>query len=600
MKKSFLRKLLTMVMCVMLVLGTLSGCSNKEKVQDTQTGKEEHEPLTIFCLNDMVTEHFIESLQEKYPEINLEVKSYKGSNGSGFANYTLEQGDIPDIYLSTQFFVPESQREYLLDLSGYDFINNYTTTMLNTIDNEGGIYLLPCSYQLTGINYNKTIMEENGWEVPNSIEELEALAPEIEAAGYDVMRGMFNLDGYPFNYLFNIGNTKFFSTAEGEQWKKDFVTGKAKASGNEELLESVRYFKRWIDSGLIQPSDMEAGSEPQEAFLNGECVFFLSLGHIEYTHTTEDGREYNFGVMPWLSEDGSSNMLTRNVCCHFGVNKELAEEKNQQKMEDALKIMEFLSSEEGQKAFVEQAENSWLYNTPLVGGDISEESPYYIWNSLVTSGNTVPLVYVGWEDLIIPIAQDIKQLINSEITPEQLLEEFDKSYNDVTGKNESVMAVAETDMTLQDTAKLCGNAVGIAADAEVALVSLSGYHEGKQNAYGVNWYFYAGEIDTQVINMFRTKSDTISVLEMTGAEIKALVEKGFDLYGDGDTFEYVLVTKEGLVLEDNTIYKVAVGTNELTNDLKENATVVEISTKDAIINYVTTLGTFGPEDIVWK
>ena len=599
-KKTFLRKILSMVMCFTMVMGTLGGCDNKEETKHIETKNMEHEPLTIFSIHDMDIKNFSEELHKKYPEVNIEIKSFEGQNASGFSLYTIENGDIPDIYISTILVSPESQQEYLLDLSNYEFVNSYTTTMLNEIDNEGGIYLLPSSYQLFGINYNKTIMEENGWEVPKSFEELEALAPEIEAAGYDVMRAMFDLSAYPFYYFFDIGNTNFFSTANGEQWKKDFIAGNDKAAGNEELLESVRYFKRWIDSGLLKSMELETGEEPKEAFMRGESVFFLCLGFTEYTHATKDGKEYEFGIMPWLSEDGNNNMFVRKVDYYFGVNKELEEKGNEQKLEDALKIMEFLSSKEGQNALVEETENPWLYTAPLVGSEVAKESPYYPWNDCVTSGHTIPLVYVGWEDLLIPMAQDITQLMKGKLSPEQLLEEFDKEYNEIFRGQKKVLGVAETDMTFEDTAKLCGNAVGIAADADAALVSLGGYHDGKLNRHGVNWYFYSGAIDLDVIDLFKTRSDTISVLEMTGAEIKELVKKGFDLHGDGDTFEYVLSTKGDMELEDNTVYKVAVGTKEITKDLQEKSVLVEITTEEAIIDYVTSLGTFGSEDIIWE
>lgn len=584
------------ILLAVVLLGALGGCG----VENNEN--KAHEPLTLCNVNDTITPYFLEELHKVHPEIVLDMSYYRGANGSGYTMHTLEQGDIPDVYIATQLFHPEKQKEYLMDLSGYDFINNYTTTLLNEIDNDGGIYLIPCSYQLVGITYNKTIMDENGWEVPQSLEELEALAPEIKAAGYDVMRALFTLDGYPFNYFFNLGNTQYFSTADGTRWKNDFVQGKAKASGNEELLKTVEYFQRWFENGLLTVSDIDAGNEPEKAFYNGECIFYLSLGIKNYTHTTEDGKTYEFGVIPWLSEDGNNNMLTQSLTQYFGINKELLEKGNEQKLEDALNLLRFLSSSEGQAALVAETANSWLYTSPLVGSAVSEKSPFYPMNDLVISGNTVPLVYVNWEALIAPMAKDIKMLIKGEITPEQLLEEFDKSYVDVmSGGGEEVLAVAKEDMTLEDTVRLCGIAVGKAVDADATLTSLGGFYVGdKTNRYGVPWYFYAGNVTSEVVNIFRTRCDTTSVIEMTGAEIKAMAEAGFDLHGNGQPFTYVLTTRGDMELDDEAVYRLAVGTEELTAEWKEKATVVEVSSKQAIIDYVSTLGAFGPEDIIWN
>lgn len=586
--------LFTCMMALLLLL--CSGCGNKA------TKSTEHEPITLCNLYELLSPHFFEKVQEACPDVNLEPTFYKGKNGSGYALATLEHGDIPDIYLSTQFFSPEKQKEYLLDLSGYDFINNYSTTMLNEIDNDGSIYLIPCNFMLVGIAYNKTILEENGWELPNSLEELEALAPKIEAAGYKTVTCASGLEGYPFNYFFNIGNTTYFSTAAGAEWKRDFSQGKAKAAGNEELLEAAEYFKRWVDNGFITlPKDPDdVFSEDQ--FLRGESVFYLSLGLQKFSYTKEDGTVYEFGVMPWLSEDGSQNMLTRDMKLYFGINKELAEKGNEQKLEDALKVLSFITSDEGQEALVDNQDNAVLFNSPLAGSQVPEKSPYYHLNHLVKSGNTVQLVYVGWESLIVPIARDIQMLINGEITPEQLLEEFDKSYAEVaSGGDEGVLGVVETDLTLEETTKLVANAMGIATDADAAIVSLGCYYAGgKGNPHGVPWHLYAGNIGTEQVNMVRNDGTSMYVLELTGAEIKSLAEGGFDLYNNGHPFTYVLHTKGDMELDDDTMYKLVMGANELTDAWTEKATTVELSPKDAIMEYVSALGTFGPEDISWN
>lgn len=595
MRKHLLRKALAATCATVMALSAMAGCSG------TQSGQE-HEPLTVCNLNGLFPDEFIEVFQETHPEVQFDASAYRGSNGSGYAMETLEHGDIPDVYISTYLLNPEAQREYLIDLSGYGFINNYTTTMLNDVDNEGGIYLLPSCFQMVGISYNKTIMEENNWEVPNSFEELKVLIPEIEAAGYVPMRCLFNLDGYPFNYFFNIINTEYFHTAAGSQWKEEFSTGKAKAAGNQELLEGVEYFEEWVDAGLIKASDMSAGRESYDAFLNGECVFFLSLGLAQYESTTEDGRTYEFGVIPWLSDDGTTNTLTVTTSRYFGLSKELLEPGNEQKLEDALKLMEYVSTPEGQEALAATASSPQLFTSSLAGVDVPENSPFHELSYLVSEGHTVQLVYVGWEDLIVPMAQNIKAFINGQITPEQLLAEFDITYEASINNGASVLAHAEEDMSWDDALKICGIATGKAANADAALASLGGYNEAHEvNDKGVNWYFYEGDVTSEVVNIFRTKCSTISVLEMTGAEIKALAEGGLDLYGTGNTFPYTLVTKGGMELEDDKVYRLAAGTKDLPEDVRAKAVEeLDINTQEAVISYVSTLGSFSSDDIQWN
>lgn len=557
-------------------------------------GADERKTLTIGSFNRLVTEDFINAFQEAYPEVDLDIVGYYGANGSGYAQYSLENGDIPDIYITTQSFSEQAQQEYLLNLSNYDFVNNYSSGLLDSLDIDGDIYLLPSGYQLTGIYYNKTILSENGWDAPENFEELVALSGEIEAAGYRTMGHEMDLDGYPFNYFFNIGNTVYFGTPDGTEWKGDFPQGTAKADGNSGLQAAVDYFDRWVENGFIT-----AEHTTEEQFFNGECVFFLSLRISGYENTTETGKTYEFGIIPWLSEDGSNNMLTRTVSKYVGINKSLAEAGNEQKLEEALKLLHYISTQEGQRALMAGGTE---YMPPLNDSTIEEASPYQEIADLVKEGRTVPLLYVGWEDLIVPIAQDIRLLITGGIDAAGLPKAFDSTNNELMeGSSDDIYAVAEETLTLEKTAELAAIAEGKAVGADCALISLNAYHgDDMYNNRGLAWYIYEGNVTTAVVNMIRPLAATVSLLELTGAEIKAMRDAGFDLDGDGNPYDYLLFTKGNMELDDAATYKLAISTGELTEDMLARAVKTEISPAGAIKEYLTQLGTVSADAVYWE
>lgn len=605
--KNRLKKIGILCLGGMLLAGMLTGCGSSAESSGTESGGTEsnstesgsieageHEALTISSFNKLITEEFLAAFHETYPEVKLEVVSYAGINGSGYAQHTLEHGDITDIYISTQNFSKESQEEYLLDLSNYDFINNYSNTLLDAQDVNGSIYLLPSAYQLTGIYYNKTILEENGWDVPRSFEELVALSKKIEAAGYRTMGHGMSLDGFPFNYFFNIGNTMYFGTPDGTEWKEEFPKGEAKAAGNSELKKTVEYFGKWVENGFITTEHMETSR-----FYEGDCVFFLCLGLSEYESTTSEGKVYEFGTIPWLSEDGSSNMLTRTVSRYMGISRELAQQGNEQKLEDALKLLHFVSTTEGQQALMS---SSSQYMSSLNEDTIPEDSPYLEIADLVMEGRTVPLLYVGWEKQIIPIAQDIKRFIGGEMDVDELLEAFDETNEGLlTGSSKDTYATVTETLTLEETARLVAVAEGKAVDADCAMISLNQYHgDDRSNNQGVAWNLYEGAVNTEIVNLIRPRAAAISVLTMTGAEMKAMQEAGFDLDGNGMPYEYLLFTKGDMELEDETVYKVAVSAGELTEDMSAGAEKMEISPAEAIMNYLQELGTVNAEALAWE
>ena len=96
-------------------------------------------------------DNFINLLNEKYPEIEIDFISYAGGNATGYSWEQMKADDIPDIFITTQIVDKELAKERLADLSGYDFINEMPTSVLDQVAIDGGVYLLPVSSSMYGI-----------------------------------------------------------------------------------------------------------------------------------------------------------------------------------------------------------------------------------------------------------------------------------------------------------------------------------------------------------------------------------------------------------------------------------------------------------------
>ena len=97
--------------------------------------------------------------------------------------------------------------------------------------------MLPSFYTCFGITYNKTILDENGWTLPTSLEELEELAPKVEEAGYKLCLNQVQYPGSGFQYLCNIADTGYLSTLDGRKWQEDFLSGKTTLADSKEMME---------------------------------------------------------------------------------------------------------------------------------------------------------------------------------------------------------------------------------------------------------------------------------------------------------------------------------------------------------------------------
>jgi hypothetical protein len=451
------------------------------------------------------------------------------------------------------------------------------------VDAEGAIYLLPSRYTVAGINYNKTMFEDHGWSVPQTFEELEELVAQIrkEAPEITPIMARMSLKGYPFQYFFALGNTDFFGTPAGTQWKSDFLNGKATAVGN--LESTVEYYQKWIDAGYITDYDVDA-SDFMADFYDGRIAMVLGTATSRWTGVGKTtGETIEVGIMAWPGENGNHGMLLSNVARYYGLSKTLLEPGNEQKLDDALKIMEFMSTDEGQTALASGSCNGEAF--PFRNFKIEEDSPLYEVREYIEEGYTAPLVYEKWEDhLLVPMADELIELVRGNITGEQLLEHFDELYKRFEENPDAdAIGYADEDLTKEETARLSAMAMIQCAQADVSLVSLGGiYMNTYENAYGAQCGIYAGAVNEEVLNIFRPWGSKLAEIDLTGAEIKALAEAGHEFRSDPEAIDsehpdaegiveysmpYVLVVKNDEQLQDENVYSVVFNYGDYSEDI---------------------------------
>lgn len=218
------------ILCLLITAILLCACA--APTENPQGTKSDDSSSTALTWNNRTGyDAFWELLEKTYPDIEIERTAYAGGNRTGYSWAQLRAGNISDIFVTSQILDREVAKRELADLSGYDFISGLPTSVLDHVSIDGGVYLLPIDYAMYGILYNKTLMEEHGWELPKNFAELEALCKEIEAAG--LIPGVMGLQltGNAFSTVFNLAKTDWFTTPEGGVWERDFLAGDATATG---------------------------------------------------------------------------------------------------------------------------------------------------------------------------------------------------------------------------------------------------------------------------------------------------------------------------------------------------------------------------------
>ena len=556
---------LLLTFCIVL---TLTACgaettTTSSAADETASGGDsaEHEPITLMDAQRDYS-NLIALVHEKYPEINIEILPYRGRNMSAFCKQQLETGIMPDIYSTTQAWDTDLQKEYLVDLSDYAVSELYSTARLSEYIVDGSLYLLPFDYSVSGILYNKTLLEKIGIDVPQSFTQLvNETIPALNANDIKIANCLMDLPGTGFQYFFNVNATGFMNSMSGREWRNSFtdVNSDTFAAGNEDVAECVDYFNDWIDCGIIRWEEGISGdySATLNDFMAGNAAFLVGAVH-RFTQN-DDGTGDQYGLMPYLSPNGDQNAYITSPTRLYGLSKKLEEPGNEQKLEDAMHVLEVLSTNEGYLAM--NGENS-TNMCSIADFKLAEDSPYAEAMELISKGFAMNQVYTGWDNYLASFGNAAISWIKGESTGEEAIKVLDDGKHGVQENGPTVYAVVTEKLDTVQAAQLSGQMFLEATGADAALISYNVYSPDvpalQENSYGANGWVLPGDMTEEYITVFLPTGwyDTLQTAQLTGSKIKEMAAAGCDPRGTGFKYPYVFMTADGNALEDDEIYTV--------------------------------------------
>ena len=536
----------------------LTGCgkaaSGSSSAASSAASAPEHEPLHILTAGRDYTD-FLALLHSRYPEVRVELDAYYGQNRSAYTRRQLNSGILPDIYTCTYFWDPDKQAEYLLDLSAYPVSERYAASQMNQTDVDGATYLLPYDFTISGIGCNASLFQRNGWALPASFAELQALAPQIEQSGTELCLCQINLPGLAFQLFCGISDTVFLNTHPGRVWQASFLSGEVNASSF--LQESAAFFQKWIDCGMFNQNHPDFEVDRIFSLFQDGNAAFLTSNITQFSRNT-DGTGDQYALLPYLSPDGENNTYVLRTERFYGLNKQLAEPGNEQKLEDALHFLEVLSSVEGFECI---HGSSATVMSALTDFSLPDTSPYHAPLEKIRAGHSAPYLYAGWQDYAADFGDAVRRWIGGELDADTALRILDDLQHSVLSNGGPVVyaTVTETLDTLQ-TAQLVGQIFLQAVGADAALISCNetkpGVHAWEENVAGVSGSLLPGPLTEEDLVAYLPTGwyDTIYTVTLPGARLKELAAAGYDKNQTGDAYPYAFVTADGKELQDDQTY----------------------------------------------
>lgn len=392
------RKWLSILLSAAMVTGLLAGCGNTsgtetantqteapstEATASEETGSTEKVKIRMTYWNSEDTmAALLAHLKEAVPDVEIEYQFIDNSNYDTIVDTQLSAGEGPDIICeSSGSALKHARIGYLEPLN--ELAANYSDAGTGLYSYENNVYALPGISWFEGIFYNKALFEENNIALPTTFDEYIAVCKQFQDAGITPLSaGLKSWEPMLKNSMAFV-TADYLSTPEGKSFGSDYREGKATLNGTWNP-----YIEKWsemITEG-IYTSDMTGIDHDQalEQFATGGSAMFCS-GPWDLEAIMSKNPDLQIDMMPFNGSEKSDGWLIGGPGCGFALNA------NSTKKEAAMKVLEAISTVEGQTALWQNNQGGSSY---LTGAVMDLPDAYASVSTTLAAGN----VYCPWDE----------------------------------------------------------------------------------------------------------------------------------------------------------------------------------------------------------
>lgn len=480
---------------------------------------EDKTQITMMSKNGVRLDAFEKAAEEKFSDIDLViVGSYTNDHNAEIAK-RLERDDLTDLICFSSPSAGETfQSARLLDLSGLPFTNDYTIASLNDVRKDGKVYMVPLPRGIECIVYNKTFFYEEGYEVPTDFDSFCQLSAKINNDFGGETRG-FRASLYDDHILretiFMFGYEASFQNKDALEWLSSYRNREEGASFSY-MRPAYDNFLKLVECGAVRTEGEDNDftyrtNTLSEDLLSRSMVMTIGNAELLYDLNRRSGENSNadeFGVLPFYSAGEDSDWVMECVSGYYAMNKNL--KANAKKYDAAYRIMEFLSSEEGQQILISDGNGN---KSNLVPSQRSGEMPWQGLNEIETTlsrgrictanvfrSTAAEAISKALNDTFANTTLSAGQITDGEGNVVDAIGAFhtiaqnadEGNLQNEVDKGKYLGAVSE-DFSLADTGSFIAEAMRIAAEADIALYLDMG-KDGVKNSLGVAAKFYLGEL----------------------------------------------------------------------------------------------------------
>lgn len=349
MKKSYRRKVISVITTLVMVLSIVSGCGDSAE-------KEEQETITVYLWNEVLFDDYARYIQERLPDINIQF--IVGNGDIDFYNYMSAHGKLPDIITASRFSPHDEDvlRDHLMDLSMTNEVSQLGEVYVNNfVYPDESVYWLPICAEVDGIVVNRNLFDEYNIEIPTDYDSFVEACNAFEAVGIKGFAADFSESATYMELLQGLSASELNST-NGREWRSNYEYG-TDAAGLDNVVwpGAFERLEKFIKDTKLEKKDLGLNNDLlTEMFSQGEVamIFANASDVIDYNNNGVAAR-----VLPFFGGKGESWIYTY-PSTKVALNSNL--ENYMERKEKALKVLGVMASDQGQKKIAKD-ENLFSY-----------------------------------------------------------------------------------------------------------------------------------------------------------------------------------------------------------------------------------------------
>ena len=496
--------LAALVSGVLLVTGILAGCG--------QSKKDDH--LTVYLWENRLMKNIAPYIHEQFPDQDIEF--IIGNNDTDLYSYFKEHGELPDIMTVRRFSGTDAQdlQPYLMDFASYDVVSKYYSYAVEYYKNtDDEIQWLPICALPQTIIANKTLFDQYGIKVPENYEEYVQVCQQF----YDKVIKPYSMDlaeDWSNQEIIQAAAIGEFTSLDGIDWRN-----KAETSAGEIKFDDVlwkRIFSetsQFLKDSHFSEEDINVNSNTgTQMFVEGKSAMFH--GQPTDMQKLQDQMDAELIRIPYFSQTSDSSFVYMFPSLNIAFNKEL--EKNQEKLDTALDVLDCMNSEQGQKLIADGSGvisfntdvPSMMQNVPGLEEEIKDTSIYIRYSAQKSFDASLEAVH---------------GLLSGKMDEMQAYNAFRSAMNSKDSKEKSTVnfeneySISLNDKSGRDAASSILTTIREENDAQLALTPYYYYTSS----------IYKGECTSSRVGLMTAKnSDTpLYLVKLNGEQVYELVKK---------------------------------------------------------------------------